>query len=539
MKDSASPDLETISSERIHAAVPHPTPTTTSLSIIDASVARFTPCGAIWYFPSLGGRDLLDPNALRTSLSHTLSSYPQWTGQLRMTPYIPGLSSRKNAERFGRMEVRYGQASDPGVAFVVAKVNTTLDDALPGHGSKSDETIQTCDGMMRENVLLPRIPLAGLASHPEHEDVSVAVQITRFACGGTAVGVQMAHCLADATALSRFVHDWSASHAALISHEPLPELNPVFEPWALDQRGAASLDDTTPDKKVLERAYELPLWRHDWWASAENSGFGPAAHQIPELLREENGAKEIAVNGEKMPWSTYDTKAAVSHAILHYTSSQLDAIWNAASTPNSDGNLQLPISRHDALVAHVWTLVNRARGPENGDPHTRVHADISFGLRTRVSPPLHPSFLGSPLQIAKVSLAWADTSSTSNLPSIASAIKSTLGAFTPEAVGAQIYALAHELAPQRLWQAFLGREHMLVTSWAHTGLYECAFGTGEVPRHVHPIMPFVDGCVQIMEGRPEAPGWEAKKWYSDGVDVAVYLEREALRRLMSDECVWL
>ncbi|KAF1970375.1 hypothetical protein BU23DRAFT_211572 [Bimuria novae-zelandiae CBS 107.79] len=547
---ASPPTIEVLSSTRVHPSTPQSTPTTTRLSIIDASVARFTPCGAIWFFPSPSllpsspaPSIAFSPSALKASLAHTLTSYPQWTGHLHMIPYVPNLPSRAYTQRYGRLGVHYGSPTDPGVAFVSAHISCTLASALPFHGPRENTTptrkLYNCDAMLREDVLLPRTPLAGYTSPASHDDVSVAVQVTQFTCGGAAVGVKIAHCLADATALSQFMRDWSAVHAALISNSPLPEIHPVFEPWTLDQRATRDLDETVPDEEVLKAAYALPAHRYDWWASAEGSGFGPGAHAIPEVLREEPATREIAVEGEKMPWGTYDVPAPVSHTLIHYTAAQLDKIGAAASTPGPEDTREVNISRHDALVAQIWTLINRARWPENGDASKAVHANITFGLRTRVSPPLSPSFLGSPLQIAKVTLPWSVASSSTALPSIASSIKRTLNVFTPAAIAAQIYAIAHELSPQRLWQAFLGREHMLVTSWAHTGLYTCDFGTGGAPQYVHPIMPLVDGCVQIIEGAPIGPITEGKKWYEDGVDVAIYLEREAMARLVKDERIWL
>ncbi|KAL1602671.1 hypothetical protein SLS60_006089 [Paraconiothyrium brasiliense] len=367
----------------------------------------------------------------------------------------------------------------------------------------------------------------------------LAVQVTKFEDGVTAVGVQIAHCLADAISLSRFVHDWSATHQSLITNTPVPELSPIFEPWLLNQRAAKSADDVVPDESVLKIAYELPLHRYDWWASGEESGFGPGAHKIPEVLKDEPRALELARDAEKMPWDTYDVQAPVSHTIIHYTSKELERLWSAAATsPDIYGSAKAGISRHDALVAHIWTLVNRARGPENGDVDSEVHCDVTIGLRTRVSPPLPASFLGSPLQIINTALPWSVASSSPALSRIAVSINATLSRFTPAAVGAQIYAIAHELAPQRLWQAFLGRKHLIVTSWAHTRLYDCDFGTGETPRYVHPIMPLVDGCLQIMEARPKNGKMPGGRWYDDGVDVAIYLEKEAMNRLVQDKRIW-
>lgn len=48
----------------------------------------------------------------------------------------------------------------------------------------------------------------------------MAVQVTRLGCGGLAVGVKMAHCLADAVAMVVFMKDWGVEHRSVVSALP-------------------------------------------------------------------------------------------------------------------------------------------------------------------------------------------------------------------------------------------------------------------------------------------------------------------------------
>jgi hypothetical protein len=85
----------------------------------------------------------------------------------------------------------------------------------------------------------------------------------------------------------------------------------------------------------------------------------------------------------------------------------------------------------------------------------------------------------------------------------------------------------------RVWQAFLGRRNIIVTSWVHLGVHEVDFGFGR-PEYVEGVMPKgMDGWVQIMEARPRGEG-KKRHWYEDGLDVAVYLRTEVLEGLMKD-----
>ena len=117
-------------------------------------------------------------------------------------------------------------------------------------------------------------------------------------------------------------------------------------------------------------------------------------------------------------------------------------------------------------------------------------------------------------------------------------IRKTLAIFTPEAVANHLHDVAFEVAPQRLWRACLGREHVLLTTWVHAGVYEVDFGVG-APRYVEAVMPSCDGLVEVMEASDvRREGGERADWISEGVDVSVYLEAEAMKRLLLDGDLW-
>lgn len=85
---------------------------------------------------------------------------------------------------------------------------------------------------------------------------------------------------------------------------------------------------------------------------------------------------------------------------------------------------------------------------------------------------------------------------------------------------------AYEISPQRLWQAFLGSRHVLVTSWLRLKVYKIGFvGDGNRPRYVHAVLPKLDGDVQVMESGVD----------DNGVDVAVYLEEEVMERILAEQ----
>jgi Transferase family len=138
------------------------------------------------------------------------------------------------------------------------------------------------------------------------------------------------------------------------------------------------------------------------------------------------------------------------------------------------------------------------------------------------------------LILAAISTRGRDAAAADSAP-LASSIRSTVAKFTPENVAAHLHAKLYEQSPQRLWQTFLGKRHLLVTSWIHTRLYDVDFGSGR-PRYVEAVMPKLDGLVQLMEAAPmEAPNpTEKRHWAADGVDVQLHLAKETMLRLLSD-----
>jgi len=202
-------------------------------------------------------------------------------------------------------------------------------------------------------------------------------------------------------------------------------------------------------------------------------------------------------------------------------------IFNKASSPNSR------ISKHDAIIAHVWSCINRARST-NLDPYATVYLDQTLGIRQRLSPPLPDNFLGSPIVLAAIKSTPFRLTESTSLPVIADQIRNTLKLFDSQALAAHLHDAAFEPSPQRLWQAFLGKKHVLLTTWIHLGVWDIRFGGLGKLRCVQPVMPVMDGLVEIME----AGGDEKGHWTRNGVDVSIYLEAEAMKRLELDERIW-
>ena len=100
--------------------------------------------------------------------------------------------------------------------------------------------------------------------------------------------------------------------------------------------------------------------------------------------------------------------------------------------------------------------------------------------------------------------------------------------FQIDQISAYLHDVAYEASPQRVWQAFLGTQHTLVTSWQQLRAYEVYFGhtlasTPKLARYVQGVMPRMDGLVQVMDIGD-----------SGDFDISLSLETSAMARLLRD-----
>lgn len=517
------------------------------LSLVDATTSDFSSTGAVWLCErpdeSLGAEFSLS-NHLRQSLASTLDSYPQWAGLLKSISTLDDaelvnetLDFEPHAHRFGRLYAHFGTGHDPGVEFVLAKSTATLENIYPASRT-TKQPLWDCLKIPL-NKLVPSTCLAN-AQQPNPPDPTgvlspvFAIQITEFACGGFALAGKIAHSLADIQSLVHFIKDWAKISRWILSESgtSAPVLSPVFEPWRLDFKAAGDINGEHADPAVLEQIARLPLHRYDWWISTADC---PWPVEVPGPFRDQ----ENTPIGKPMPWSEWDCKAPVSYYLIHLSRDQVDCIWEDAitGTPNDPGADR--ISRHDAILAHIWSCVVRARKQQ--DESALVHCDLTYGTRPVLQ--LGDSFIGSPTMMVNIEMAAFEVSS-GTIPkeqrqhAVAQRIRKTIGQMSqPAAVAAHIHSIAYEKAPQRIWQTFLGQRHLLVTSWARAGVYEVDFGLSAPPiRYAESVMANLDGLVVIKDAPPISKPREsgAQAWTEHGVDVSIHLRAEDMQRLIRD-----
>ena len=521
-----SQELSDQSSKRIFPSeYEQKNPTVIRLSLVDASTADFSHSTAIWYYraPETTSSSLITAELLQNALARTLQAYPQFCGVLRFAPWneqAPG-----NSNRYGRLEVCFNNKNDAGVEFVNKSVSATLASIIPQPSIRATREKAWDRTLLKSSDFLPETVLAKVLEFKSTEGMPVmAVQLTWLSCGGYAIGVKISHPLADAHTLIRFARDWSAVSRSMLNNEPLPHFDRPFNPQKVDQAALGNIDAADASHELMDRAFDLPFLRYDWWAAEPAYPAAPA--NIPIELLNKPGIDKAAPSSKPIPWSTWDLSIPVTHTILHFTHDQVQNLLDTACFTWST------VSRHDALVAHLWSCINRARNLciKTMEP---VHLTCAFGLRSRGRLDLGKDFMGSPLLNAAITMTGAQVAAPTNLDWIAKMIRTTVSKLDKAAIGAYLHALAFEATPQRIWQCFLGIRHVLVTSWVHDGLYEVDFDGRGQAIYVDAGMPPCDGLVQIQEAPPT--GSETRGWTQYGAEVSVQLQTDVMERLLKDE----
>ena len=532
-------DIKVTTTERIFPRTPTQHGQAIPLSLLDATTANFALTNAVWLFEPLDGKDVPDvAKHLRQTLSTALTSYPQWAGQLKSITVVDDASVPAEAKgfpaharRFGRVYTHFGTSAGVGVEFLSATSSATTDSLY------QTERIETQPVWNRKDDNLGKfVPPVNIAQalQPNEPDAatglrkpSMAIQCTTLSDGGFVLAVKTAHPLADIAGLVRFVKDWASVSNAIIKGLTAPVLTPMFKPARLDNLAAGDINAEEPDPAIIRRTEHLPLHRYDWWAA-------PGKPPAPFL----DAAKLVPPAGKPMPWAEWDLEAPVSDYTIHLNTMQVDFLLNEA-TKNSDGDGPR-ISKHDAVLAHVWSCIVRARqlGKDDGP----VHCDLVLGVRSAFK--LGEDFMGSPIIMMNVELPGSEVgfeqsnNATAAMVLIARKVRHTIAIVSdPANLADHLHSAAYEKSPQRIWQAFLGRRHILVTTWARAGIYDVDFGLGSRIRYADGIVPNLDGNILIKEAPPssrEILSGSRPSWTDSGVDISVHLYTEDIERLLKD-----
>ncbi|KAI7764801.1 hypothetical protein LZL87_004006 [Fusarium oxysporum] len=496
-------------------------------SLLDSTTANFSNASAIWLFQKPTRADFNLVYHLRESLSRTLRFYPQWGGHLKAVKSTDGTvpteakSFPTHARRFGRLYTHYGTDNDPGVEFVHAKCDATLDSLYPADRIPR-QRFWKCDSSVFQKFMAPVTISRPLKDVVKDENGQLfpllAIQITEMSCGGFALALNGAHPLADATTLLAFLKQWAQESRQSLEQsleQAIPISAPVFNPALIDNQAAGDIDADEPNLDIIRQVRSLPMHRFDWWHPDSTP---PWPFKIPSPFDKQ----DLEPVGKSMPWAEWNVAEPVSNYVVHLSQKQVTCLWKRANENSSQ-----KLSQHDVILSHIWSCITRARGLENDTDS--IHCDLVYGVRSSFQ--LKKDFLGSPVVMMNIELPASEVVNPSSINTVATQVRNTLKTISdPSNMAAHLHSLAFEKSPQRIWQAFLGRRHILVTTWARAGIYDIDFGFESTCRYAEGIVPEMDGNVLIKE----APGPPAKYWTDNGVDVSIHIRTEDMERLIRD-----
>ena len=190
-------------------------------------------------------------------------------------------------------------------------------------------------------------------SLPLEEIPLLLVQLTRFACGGISLGCTVSHTVADGRAAFYFMSEW----ARLARGEPLK---------------------TAPflDRGVLQ-AGEPPR---------EYVPEDPADYYLPELMVAEKSKGFDDQDGIKMD------KTAMAR--LKLRQDQVENLKKMANERREESETaNRAYTRFEALAAHIWRCVSKARNHEFPEQPTAL--GVTVDSRSRVHPPLPQNYFGN------------------------------------------------------------------------------------------------------------------------------------------------
>ncbi|KAF8206311.1 transferase [Mycena galopus ATCC 62051] len=337
--------------------------------------AGFVPIQVVWvYAPPDSSIELIPVARLRRALELLLDHYPQLTGRLQ-------INLRDGTREIAQLNT--------GAELVEARCTERLDAfSSPGLSSPASRRILMQDLPNAGNALLAPFD----ATPGSVRDPIFAVQHTRFACSGVALGVRVHHTVCDADGFFLLARD-----LAELYRGQSPEINPVpslahpphIRPYMAELVGG----NIKPEERQAALDFQPPFF---------------LAGQLAET------GDTVADTPSSSTTASLPPPPPVEGRFLRFSSARLDALKAQATDPNGGGW----ISTFDALAAYIYQRVYQARlrlsasDPDFGelspsDFLTPVNLRSGLGLPARYFPnALFASYTTIPADILATGPLW-------------------------------------------------------------------------------------------------------------------------------------
>ncbi|CAI9098790.1 OLC1v1035497C1 [Oldenlandia corymbosa var. corymbosa] len=378
-------------------------------SNLDLLVARIHILTVYFYKPN-GSSNFFDGPVLKQALSNVLVSFYPMAGRL-------------GRDEEGRIEI---DCNGEGVLYVDAETDSSLDDF--GDFTPSPEL---------RKLFVPAIDYSGdISSYP-----LAMFQVTRFKCGGVALGTGVHHNLSDGLSSLHFINTWSDIARGLSIAVP-----PFIDRTLLRARD--------PPKPVFEHV----------------------EYHLPPTLKPESG-------GTKVPKSGLKTSTT---SILRINPEQLTRL---KAKSNNEG------STYEILAAHLWRTTCRARGLDD-DQSTKLY--VATDGRSRLSPPLPPGYLGN-VVFTSTPIAESSELQSEPLANSAKRIHNALARMDDEYLRSALdyLEIQPDLSALVRGPQYFASPNLNINSWTRLPVYDADFGWGR-PIHMGPASILYEGTIYIL-----------------------------------------
>ncbi|KAL1915022.1 uncharacterized protein VTP21DRAFT_7727 [Calcarisporiella thermophila] len=298
-----------------------------------------------------------------------------------------------------------------------------------------------------------------------------AARLTHYPCGSVALGINMHHRIADFSSLDLFLKLWGQLTRG-IGNDKI-----IWDPSAITPRGNVDITDYSPDFEVDSQAFE-----------------------------------EIFQNAAKL-----ETRSIV------FSKEALRELKAAAACKMDDKEAW--ISTHDALLAHLWSSITRAR---RVDGDQEVTCGIVIDTRPKFEPQLPANSFGS-LVICKLTRLPADiVSNEEQVGRLASSIRFAINQVNNIYLRHSLEWIEKQPDKSIIHHAIarnVPESYVISSSWAKFAIYGVDFGYGTPTRVMTPPLPF--------EGALILPS--PLHWPEGRLNVLITLPTDVLETLEADK----
>ncbi|KAK4272334.1 hypothetical protein QN277_020904 [Acacia crassicarpa] len=286
----------------------------------------------------------------------------------------------------------------------------------------------------------------------------LAVQLTRFSCGGLTLGVALCRAVNDGSAVSGFLNSWAKLARG-------------------DKLGLGEMP-------FLDRTL-LDSWRLNKEPRFIHTEFHPPPFWTGRLA---------------------DTKYEPKGSIFKISKDQVQKLKNRAREPLGGSQQQLPYTSFEVITGHLWKCVSKARYVGNGDQPTRLLTLVN--CRNRLNPPLRNDYFGNAtFPTVSPTCSFGDIIH-KPLSYAVRNVREAIERINDEYIRSVLDYIAGQrdmnVMRNRFYSStvsaegeFEGNPNLFMVGWSNFGFYETDFGWGK-PVHMGPGVFDSDGKAFLM-----------------------------------------